>query len=68
MDTASSHTVPGYDVTSHCHILAFFDYLTLKKKALVIVINTWNYSTSDTALRSKDFNPLQSAMRTSHLK
>ena len=41
MDTASSHTVPGYDITSQCHILAFFDYLTLKTKTLVIV-NTWN--------------------------
>ena len=67
MDTASSHTVPGYDVTSHYHILAFFDYFTMKKKALVIV-STWNYSPSDTALHSKDLNPPQSAMRTSHLK
>jgi len=23
MDRASIHTVPGYDVTSQCHILAF---------------------------------------------
>jgi hypothetical protein len=67
VDTASSHTVPSYDVTSQCHILDFFDYMTLKTKALVIV-NTWIYSPSDTALHSKDLNPLQSAIRTSHLK
>jgi hypothetical protein len=67
VDTASSHTVPGYDVTSQCHMLAFFDYMTLKTKALVIV-NTWNYSPSDTALHSKDLSPLQSAMRTSQYK
>jgi hypothetical protein len=67
MDTASSHTVPGYDVTSQCHSFAFFDYMTLKMKALVIE-NTWIFSPSDTALHSKDLNPLQSAMRTSRLK
>ena len=42
VDTASSHTVPSYDVTSQCHILASFDNLTLKAKALVIV-NTGIY-------------------------
>ena len=67
MGTASSHTFPCCNVTSQCHILALFDYLTLKTKALVIV-NTWNYSPGDTALHSKECNPLQSAMRTSHLK
>ena len=67
MDTASSHTVPGYDITSQCHILAFFDYLTLKTKALDIV-NAWIYSPSNTALHSEDLSHLQSAMRTPHLK
>ena len=63
MDTTSCHTVPGYDVTSQRHILAFFDHMILKTKAL-FTVNTWKHSPSDTGLHSKDLSPLQSAMRT----
>jgi len=58
MDTASRHTVPGYDVTSQCNILAFFDYFTMKTKG---ISHCHNYLELLTQWQSTSFQRPQSS-------